>query len=153
MFGKYCTHEYDYNGPAYKPTNLLKDEVYKVGYYRNQGRPGKEDGTEEGIRTIDSKNITYEWYNDHNYAFVNSTRSIGNNYFIIMKKLVLDGFSNKHLDSIMFSFAANDSMDKVNFIIGGLYLYRGSGDSFYLRRTTGNFVIYPIGHLILALVV
>jgi hypothetical protein len=45
MFGKYCTHKYDHNGPAYKPTDLLKDEVYKVGYYRNDGSPGKEDGT------------------------------------------------------------------------------------------------------------
>jgi hypothetical protein len=70
-----------------------------------------------------------------------------------MKKLVLDGFSNKHLDSIMFSFVANDSQDKMNFVIGGLYLYRGSGDSFYLRRHTGHFVIYPIGHLSLALIV
>jgi hypothetical protein len=45
IFGKYCTHEYDHNGPAYKPTDLLRDEVYKVGYYRNHGRPGIEDGT------------------------------------------------------------------------------------------------------------
>lgn len=44
MFGKYCTHEFDYNGPNYKPTDLLKDEIYNVGYYRNTGRPGTENG-------------------------------------------------------------------------------------------------------------